>query len=114
MNRPASMPSAKSYSIVLVTAPDLKTARMLAKAALNKRLVACANLIPKLESHYWWKGKIENGSEVLMLLKTTSSKFAALERLILAKHPYDTAEFIVLPVSRGSQRYLNWITNSVR
>src|SRR5215468_6216098 len=108
------MNHAKSYSIVLVTAPDLKTARMLAKAALNKRLIACTNLIPKLESHYWWKGKIENGSEVLMLLKTTSSKLAALEKLILAKHPYDTAEFIVLPVSRGSQRYLNWITNSVR
>jgi periplasmic divalent cation tolerance protein len=108
------MTSAKSYSIVLVTAPDLKTARMLAKAALNKRLIACANLIPKLESHYWWKGKIETGSEVLMLLKTTSSKLAALEKLILAKHPYDTAEFIVLPVSRGSQRFLNWISNSVR
>jgi len=43
--------------IVLATAPDLKTARMLAKAALNNRLIACANLIPKLESHYWWKGK---------------------------------------------------------
>ena len=108
------MNSAKSYFIVLVTAPDLKTARMLAKAALNKRLIACANLIPKLESHYWWKGKIEKGSEVLMLLKTSGSKLAALEKLIIAEHPYDTAEFIVLPIGRGSQRYLDWITNSVR
>jgi len=113
MSRQARMNSAKSYSIVLVTAPDPKTARMLAKAALNKRLIACANLIPKLESHYWWKGKIEKGNEVLMLLKTRSSKLAALEKLILAEHPYDTAEFIVLPVSRGSQRYLDWISNSV-
>jgi periplasmic divalent cation tolerance protein len=108
------MNSAKSCSIVLVTTPDLKTARMLAKAALTKRLIACANLIPKLESHYWWKGKIEKSSEVLMLLKTPSSKLSALEKLILAEHPYDTAEFIVLPISRGSQRYLDWITNSVR
>jgi periplasmic divalent cation tolerance protein len=108
------MSSAKSYSIILVTTPDLKTARILAKAALTKRLIACANLIPKLESHYRWKGKIEKSSEVLMLLKTTSSKLSALEKLILAKHPYDTAEFIVLPVTRGSQRYLDWITNSVR
>lgn len=108
------MSSAKSYSIVLVTAPDLKTARRLAKAVLTRRLIACANLIPKLESHYWWKGKIETGSEVLMVLKTTSSKLARLEKLILAEHPYDTAEFIVLPVSQGSKRYLDWITNSVR
>jgi periplasmic divalent cation tolerance protein len=108
------MNSAKSHSIVLVTAPDLKTARTLAKAALTKRLIACANLIPKLESHYWWKGKIEKGSEVLMLLKTSGSKLAALEKLIIAEHPYDTAEIIVLPISRGSQRYLDWITNSVR
>jgi periplasmic divalent cation tolerance protein len=107
------MSSSKTYSIVLVTAPDLKTARRLAKAALTRCLIACANLIPKLESHYWWKGKIETGSEVLMVLKTRSSKLVALEKLILAEHPYDTAEFIVLPISQGSKRYLDWITNSV-
>jgi periplasmic divalent cation tolerance protein len=108
------MNAATSCSIVLVTAPDSKTARRLTKAALTRRLIACANLIPRLESHYWWKGKIEAGNEVLMVLKTRSSKLAALEKLILAEHPYDTAEFIVLPISRGSQRYLDWITNSVR
>src|SRR5438067_226012 len=52
------MKSAKSFSIVLVTTPNLKTARGLAKTALSKRLIACANLIPKLESYYWWQGKI--------------------------------------------------------
>jgi periplasmic divalent cation tolerance protein len=114
MNHAARMSSAKSYSIVMVTAPDLKTARRLAKAALSRRLIACANLIPKLESHYWWKEKIETGTEVLIILKTRSSKLSALEKLILAEHPYDTPEFIVLPVSRGSQRYLDWITASVQ
>jgi periplasmic divalent cation tolerance protein len=106
------MNSAKSYSIVLVTAPDLSTARMLAKAALTKRLIACANLIPKLESHYWWQGKIEKGSEVLMLLKTSNSKLAALEKLILAEHPYDTPEFVGVTINRGNERYLNWLANS--
>src|SRR5690242_4137185 len=101
------MNSAKSYSIVLVTAPDLKTARMLAKAALIKRLIACANLIPKLESHYWWQGKIEKGTEILMILKTANSNLGSLEKLILAEHPYDTPEFIVLPIQRGNKRYLD-------
>jgi periplasmic divalent cation tolerance protein len=103
------MKAATKFSIVLVTAPDLKTARALAKATLQARLVACANLIPKIESHYWWQGKIESGAEVLLVLKTTKSKLAALEKLVLAKHPYDTPEFLVLPLSAGSRKYLDWL-----
>jgi periplasmic divalent cation tolerance protein len=103
------MKSAGQFSIVLVTAPDLKTARALARAALQASLIACANLIPKIESHYWWHGKIESGAEVLLVFKTQKSKLAALEKLVLARHPYDTPEFIVLPLSAGNQRYLEWL-----
>ena len=106
------MKPAKDFSLALVTAPDLKTARKLARAALQKRLVACANLIPKIESHYWWKGKIERGSEVLMILKTTGAKLGALEKFIVSKHPYDAPEFIVLPISRGNKKYLDWLSQS--
>ena len=97
------------FAIVLVTAPDLKTARALAKAALSARLIACANLVPKIESHYRWQGKIESSAEVLLVLKTQKSKLAALEKLVLAKHPYDTPEFLVLPVSAGNKKYLDWL-----
>jgi periplasmic divalent cation tolerance protein len=96
--------------IVLVTAPDLKTARKLARMALDARLVACVNLVPKIESHYWWQEKIESGTEVLMLLKTTTPRVAALEKLILANHPYDTPEFVALPVAQVNNQYLNWWT----
>lgn len=106
------MKSAKDFCVVLVTAPDMKIARALAKAALQARLIACANLVPKIESHYWWQGKIESGNEVLMLLKTTRKRLAALEKLILAKHPYDTAEFLVLPLHAGAERYLAWVRSS--
>ena len=58
------MKSATSFAIVLVTAPDLKAARALAKAALSARLIACANLVPKIESHCRWQGKIESSAEV--------------------------------------------------
>ncbi len=108
------MKPATRFSLVLVTAPDLKTARALAKAALSAKLIACANLVPKIESHYWWQGKMESGAEVLLVLKTQKSKLAALEKLVLAKHPYDTPEFLVLPLSAGSQKYLAWITASCR
>ena len=104
-------PAAKS-AVVLVTAPDLKTARALAKAALQARLIACANLIPRIESHYRWQGKIESGTEVLLVLKTQKSRLPALEELILTKHPYDTPEFLVLPLNAGSRRYLHWLNRS--
>jgi periplasmic divalent cation tolerance protein len=101
------------YAVVLVTAPDAKTARRLAQAALAARLIACANLLPRIESHYWWQGKIESGAEVLLVLKTTTARLAALEKLIVAEHPYDTPEFLVLPISRGTKRYLDWVDQSV-
>jgi periplasmic divalent cation tolerance protein len=103
------MKPAATFAIVLVTAPDSKTARALAKAALSARLIACANLVPKIESHYRWQGKIESSTEVLLILKTQKSKLAALEKLVLAKHPYDTPEFLVLPVSAGTKKYLKWL-----
>lgn len=107
------MKRSNSFSLALVTAPDLKTARALARAALKAKLIACANLVPKIESHYWWKGKIESGAEVLLVLKTAKAKLAALEKLIVARHPYDTPEFIVLSLSGGNKRYLDWLVISV-
>jgi periplasmic divalent cation tolerance protein len=103
--------SAASFAIVLVTTPDINTARALAKSALQAQLAACANLLPKIESHYWWQGKIESSKEVLILFKARKTKLPALEKLILATHPYDTPEFLVLPLSAGSQKYLDWVRN---
>lgn len=101
------------HVVVLVTAPDLEVARNLARLALEARLIACANLDPQLESHYWWQGKLEQSAEVLLVLKTTRPRLKALESLILKHHPYDTAEFIVLPIQAGSAKYLDWVTASV-
>lgn len=102
------------FAAVLVTAPNLAVARKLAKTALAARLIACANLIPRLESHYWWQGKMESATEVLLVLKTTAARLAALEKLILEEHPYDTPEFIVLAVQRGNRRYLEWLSEMTK
>jgi periplasmic divalent cation tolerance protein len=105
---------ASKFAIVLVTAPDLKTARALTRSALRARLIACANLVPKMESHYWWQGKIESGTEVLLVFKTPKSRLGELEKWVLARHPYDTPEFLVLPLRSGSKKYLNWLTSVTR
>ena len=107
------MKSARGFSIVLVTAPNLRAARTLAKVALRARLAACANLVPGLESHYWWVGKLERSGEALIIFKTANRRLPALEKLILAEHPYDTPEFLVLPLTSGSKRYLDWIGATV-
>jgi periplasmic divalent cation tolerance protein len=103
------MRPASSFSLVLITAPDLKTARRLAQLALQARLVACANLVPKVESHYWWQGKLEKGAEVLMILKTRRANLRKLETLVREAHPYDTPEFLVLGLEGGLTRYLDWL-----
>ena len=106
------MKSAAQFSAVLVTAPDLKTARKLAQTALKAKLAACANLVPRIESHYWWQGKIERGNEVLIVFKTGKSKLKGLEQLILQQHPYTTPEFLALPLTAGSANYLTWLAES--
>src|SRR5882724_1325265 len=103
------MTAPRQFALVLVTAPDLKTARNLTRAALESHLAACGNLIPGVESHYWWQGKIETGKEILMVLKTTAARLAALQALIVAEHPYDIPEFVVLRIEGGSERYLEWL-----
>jgi len=106
------MKQAGKFRIVFVTAPDLKTARKLARAALAARLVACANVMPKIESHYWWRGKIESSTEVMVIFKTTLVRLGALENLVVKLHPYDTPEFIAVKLDAGNERYLDWLTAS--
>jgi len=101
------------FAIALVTAPDLKTARKLAQAALKAHLAACVNLVPKIESHYWWERRLQHGTEVLLVFKSSTRRLAALEKCILAVHPYDTPEFVAVPISAGNKRYLDWLAGSL-
>ena len=102
------------FAVVLVTAPDVKVARKLAAACLEARAAACVNIVPGVESHYWWQGKLERGNELLLVIKTTTARLSALEKCVLANHPYDTPEFVVLPISSGNRRYLEWIADLVK
>ena len=106
------MPS--SLHIVLVTAPDADAGRKLAGAILEARAAACVNIVPGLESHYWWQGKIDQSSEVLLLIKTTKPKLKALEKVIRENNPYETPEFVAIPASLVAKKYLAWVCDSVQ
>lgn len=107
------MKTTRGHRTVLVTVPDRKVARRIARAVLEARAVACVNIVPGLESHYWWQGRLEKSTELLLLMKTTRGRLADLERIVHAHHPYDTPEFVVLGLTAGSERYLAWIDASV-
>lgn len=108
------MKKSKGYAIVFVTAPNSKTAANLVKKALESKLIACGNILPEVQSRYWWKGKLEKSSEVLILMKTTKSKLAKLQELVLSNHPYEVPEFIAIEIVHGLDKYLNWIDGSVK
>ena len=101
------------YCCVFVTTPSVTVARKIAAAALKDRLVACANIIPKIESHYWWKGQLESSSELLILFKTSKKKLGELERCVVKNHPYDTPEFVAVTFEAGTEKYLSWIEHSL-
>ena len=102
----------ENFAVILVTAPDIDLARRLAKAALEARLIACANIVSAVESHYWWDGKLESSDEALIVFKTRQEHVPELERFIRELHPYDTPEFVALPLTAGSRKYLAWLADS--
>jgi periplasmic divalent cation tolerance protein len=102
------------YITVFVTAPSKKEAMKISSAVLNKKLAACANIVSGIDSHYWWRGKIEHARETLIILKTTSKLFNRLAQEIKKNHSYEVPEIVALPIAAGSSDYLKWIGESVR
>ena len=99
--------------VVLCSCADLDSARRIANALVEARLAACASILPMVESIYRWREKIERANETLLLIKTTSACFAALQEKILALHSYDTPEIIALPIVAGLEKYLHWLDEQV-
>jgi len=102
------------YRIVLVTCGSLAEARKIARSVVEKKLAACANILPGVESIYHWKGKVERAREVLVVIKTTARRIAELEREVQRSHSYEVPEFIALPIVAGSRKYLSWIQETTR
>jgi periplasmic divalent cation tolerance protein len=100
------------YHVVLVTCGSIAEARKIGRKVVQKKLAACANIVPGVESIYRWKGKVERAREVLMVMKTTAQRLRELEREVKQAHGYDVPEFIVSPIVAGSKQYLRWISEN--
>jgi periplasmic divalent cation tolerance protein len=100
--------------VVLVTCGSSKEAEEIGRALVERKLAACANILRSpVRSIYRWKNKVELANEVLMILKSSRSRFAALDRAIRGLHSYDLPEIVALPITKGSRGYLDWISRSV-
>ncbi|MFC1624515.1 divalent-cation tolerance protein CutA [Candidatus Omnitrophota bacterium] len=101
------------YAIVFITAPTKKEANKIGKVLLDKRIIACANIIKDVDSYFWWQGKKERATEFLMICKTTKALLKKLIKEVRAIHSYDVPEVIAIPIIAGYRPYLDWIKEVV-
>ena len=98
-----------SFILIKTSFPDRDSAQVMAAQLIERSLVACAQLLGPIESHFFWEGKLQVESEYLLLLKTIAQHQEKILTTIQRSHPYDTPELIVLPILGGSLDYLNWV-----
>jgi periplasmic divalent cation tolerance protein len=98
-----------SVVVALCTVPDEASATRIARALVEERLAACVNRLEGLTSTYRWRGEVCVETECLLIIKTTSSRFAALRQRIVELHPYEVPELIATEVTQGLDRYLAWV-----
>jgi len=101
-------------TILLVTAPDARSAARISDALVGERLAACVTVVAGARSTYRWKGKIERAREAVLLVKTRAALVRRVERRVRELHPYDVPEILALPVSSGEASYLRWLGESTR
>jgi periplasmic divalent cation tolerance protein len=103
----------KEILIILVTVRNEESGLNISKELVKERLIACSNIIPNIRSVFLWEGKIQDSDECLLIMKTHSSKYKALEESIRKLHTYDTPEILALRVDSGNDKYIKWVMNSL-
>jgi periplasmic divalent cation tolerance protein len=99
--------------IVLTTAGSQNEARKIAHALVERKLAACVNIVPQVESVYRWQGKVESATEWLLIIKTQATAFERVRNAVRELHSYELPECLLLEISDGSPEYLAWIGENV-
>ena len=100
-------------AVALTTVDSAAGAADLARALVDERLAACVNIVPGVRSIYRWQGAVEDATEWLLVMKTSGSRLGSLRERLLALHPYDTPEWVVLDVADASAAYAKWVLGAV-
>ncbi len=102
------------HILILITAKNKKEAGKIAAALIKAKLAACVNLVNQVDSLFFWAGKIDKASEILLLVKSRKEKFPQLVKLVKSLHSYEVPEIIALPIIGGDKPYLRWIDAALR
>lgn len=102
------------YSLIFSTTQSKEDAEAILRPLLEKKLVACGNIIENVTSHYWWQGRIEASRECLLILKTETGRIGKVMTEIRQTHTYKIPEVVAIPVTNGNPDYLRWISESLR
>jgi periplasmic divalent cation tolerance protein len=103
---------AEKVFLALSTFPDQETARDISNELVTKKLAACANILPGVQSIYRWNEKIESGNETLVLFKLSDDRRSKFQQTLRSLHPYEVPEIIFVPISSGLPEYLQWVVES--
>jgi periplasmic divalent cation tolerance protein len=102
----------EQFIIAFSTFPDRETAQRIARELVENAIVACANIVPSVESIYFWKEKVETSAEVLTIFKMTAERYSEFASRLRELHPYDVPEIVGLSVAEGNPDYLRWVSES--
>ena len=103
-----------SYIVVFITVKDTAEAERIADALLKQKQAACVNILPQVDSRFWWQDKLDSGQESMLVVKTRESLLPEIIKSVKKVHSYDVPEIIALPVIGGNRDYLDWIDHEVR
>ena len=104
---------AAQYIVVLITSESVEEADHIAMVLLEKKKVACVNIVRGIDSYFWWEGKPASARENLLIAKTRAALLPEIVALVRKLHSYDVPEVIALPIIGGNKDYLDWIEKSV-
>ena len=99
--------------VIFVTTSTEEEARRIAELLVGQRKAACVNIVPKVDSLFWWQGKLDSAQESLLIIKTKASLLPDVISLVKGVHSYEVPEIIALPIIGGNEDYLKWIRSEV-
>jgi len=100
--------------VIFVTTSTEEEARRIAELLLDRRKAACVNIVPKVDSLFWWQGKLDSAQESLLIIKTKASLLPEVVSLVKGIHSYEVPEIIAMPIIGGNEDYLKWIHSEVK
>ena len=100
--------------LLYVTCKDTEEANTIGRTLVQERLVACVNILPAIQSLYWWNDEVQNDCEVAFFAKTTQQKAQQVIERICQLHSYECPCVVTLPIEKGNPDFLNWVTEQTK